>query len=115
MSRDEIMYLQDIAESCEKILRFTAGLSQSDLTGDEKTYDAVVRNLEIVGEAAKHIGEDLRRQMPDIDWRKAAGLRDMLAHAYFGIDDDILWDVVQNKVPQLHTALDEFMNKHREK
>jgi len=113
MSRDEIIYLQDIAESCEKILRFTAGLSKSDLIGDEKTYDAVVRNLEIVGEAAKHICEELRRQLPDIEWRKAAGLRDMLAHAYFGIDDDILWDVVQNKVPRLANATRAFLNKNR--
>jgi uncharacterized protein with HEPN domain len=113
MSRDEIMYLQDIAESCEKILRFTAGLSQSDLKVDEKTYDAVVRNLEIVGEAAKHIGEEIRRQLTDIEWRKAAGLRDMLAHAYFGIDDDILWDVVQNKVPRLANAARAFLNKNR--
>ena len=113
MSRDEIMYLQDIAESCEKILRFTADLSESDLMGDEKTYDAVVRNLEIVGEAAKHISEEVRRQLPDIEWRKAAGLRDMLAHAYFGIDDDILWDVVQNKVPRLANATRAFLNKNR--
>ena len=111
MSRDEIMYLQDVAESCDKILRFTAGLSQSDLIGDDKTYDAVVRNLEIIGEAAKHISEDLRGQMPDIEWRKAAGLRDMLAHAYFGIDNDILWDVVQNKVPQLAKATRAFLNR----
>ena len=113
MSRDEIMYLQDIAESCEKILRFTAGLSQSDLIGDEKTYDAVVRNLEIVGEAAKHISEEIRGLLPDIEWRKAAGLRDMLAHAYFGIDDDILWDVVQNKVHRLANATRAFLNKNR--
>jgi uncharacterized protein with HEPN domain len=94
MSRDDIMYLQDIAESCEKVLRFTTGLSQSDLIKDEKTYDAVVRNLEIIREAAKHISADFRKRIPDIQWRKAAGLRDMLAHAYFGIDNDILWDVV---------------------
>ena len=111
MSRDEIMYLQDIAESCEKILRFTAGLSQSDLIGDERTYDAVVRNLEIVGEAAKHISEEVRDQLPDIEWRKAAGLRDMLTHVYFGIDNDILWDVIQNKVPRLAVAIRMFLNK----
>ncbi|MGB2865330.1 MAG: DUF86 domain-containing protein [Sedimentisphaerales bacterium] len=111
MLRDEIMYLQDIAESCEKVLRFTAGLSQSDLIRDEKTYDAVIRNLEIIGEAAKHISADLRKRLPDIQWRKAAGLRDMLAHAYFGIDNDILWDVVQNKIPQLANAINAFLNK----
>jgi len=113
MSRDEIMYLEDITESCEKILRFTAGLSKPGLIGDVRTYDAVVRNLEIIGEAAKHINENLRKQMPDIDWRKAAGLRDMLAHAYFGIDNDILWDVVQNKVPQLATSVNDFLNKQQ--
>jgi len=112
MSRDEIMYLQDIAQSCEKILQFTEGFTQSDLIRDEKTYDAVIRNLEIVGEAAKHISDELRKQLPDIEWRKAAGLRDMLAHVYFGIDDDILWDVVQNKVPQLAKATRAFLNKN---
>ena len=114
MSRDEVMYLQDIAESCDKILRFTAGLSQSDLIGDEKTYDAVIRNPEIIDEAAKHVGEDLRRQMADIEWRKAAGLRDMLAHAYFGIDNDILWDVVQDKVPQLAKSARAFLNRQED-
>ena len=113
MSRDEIMYLHDIAESCEKILRFTAGFCQSDLIGDVRTYDAVVRNLEIIGEAAKHISEEIKRELPEIEWRKAAGLRDMLAHAYFGIDNDILWDVVQNKVPQLATATRTFLNKNK--
>lgn len=113
MSRDEIMYLQDIAQSCEKILRFTNGLTHADLTQDEKTYDAVIRNLEIVGEAAKHISAELRKQLPDIEWRKVAGLRDMLAHAYFGIDDDILWDVLQNKVPQLAKTTNAFLNKQQ--
>ncbi|GAI28132.1 unnamed protein product, partial [marine sediment metagenome] len=77
------------------------------------TYDAVVRNLEIIGEAAKHISDQLREQLPDIDWRKIAGMRDMLAHAYFGIDDDILWDVVQNKVPQLAKVTNDFLNKQQ--
>jgi len=113
MSRDEFMYLQDIAESCEKILRFTSGLSKPGLIEDERTFDAVVRNLEIIGEAAKHISEDLRKQLTDIEWRKAAGLRDMLAHAYFGIDNDILWDVVQNKIPELATAINVFLDKHK--
>jgi uncharacterized protein with HEPN domain len=108
MSRDEMMYLQDIADSCNKVLRFTGGLMLSELTGDEKTYDAVVRNLEIIGEAAKHISSDLRKKLPDIEWQKIAGMRDMLAHAYFGIDNDIIWDVVQNKIPELAGTITQF-------
>lgn len=113
MSRDESMYLQDIAQSCEKILRFTTNMTQADLVQDEKTYDAVIRNLEIVGEAAKNLTDELKKQLPQIEWRKAAGLRDMLAHAYFGIDDDILWDVIQNKVPQLAKVTRAFLNENQ--
>ncbi len=111
MSREEFMYLQDIVASCDKVLRFTKKFHLSDLIQDEKTYDAVVRNLEIIGEAAKHISEDIRAQITDIEWRKIAGMRDMLAHAYFGIDNDILWDVVKNKVPQLAEATKAFLDK----
>jgi uncharacterized protein with HEPN domain len=78
---------------------------------DERTYDAVVRNLEIIGEAAKHVPDDLRRQVPGIDWRKVAAFRDVLAHAYHGIDDDVLWDVVREKVPALASQLTEFLSR----
>ena len=113
MSRDEIMYLQDVSESCGKILQFTEGLSRSQLIQDVRTYDAVVRNLEIIGEAAKHIPPALREQMPHVDWRKVAGLRDMLTHAYFGIDNNILWDVVCNKVPGLLLTVDTFLGEQQ--
>jgi uncharacterized protein with HEPN domain len=111
MLRDEIIYLQDIADSCDKVLRFTKGLSLPDLIQDERTYDAVIRNLEVIGEAAKHISENSKAQLPSIEWRKIAGMRDVLAHDYFGIDNDILWDVVQNKIPQLSKAINSFLQK----
>jgi uncharacterized protein with HEPN domain len=65
---------------------------------DERTYDAVIRNLEIIGEATKNIPDDIRTNYPDIEWRKIAGLRDILAHAYFSLENEIIWDIVQNKV-----------------
>lgn len=113
MSRDERMYLQDIEQSCTKILRFTRGFSRSDLLSDERTYDAVIRNLEIIGEAAKHISDDLRAKLPTVEWRKIAGMRDMLAHVYFGIDNDILWDVVKNKIPKLAKSVSTLLDEHR--
>ena len=114
MSRDENMYLLDIAESCEKILRFTQGMARQDLMADQKTYDAVVRNLEIIGEAAKHVSDSMRKQISGVEWRKIAGLRDILIHAYFGIDNNILWDIVKNKVPELRASVAGYLKGHRD-
>lgn len=113
MSRDWRLYLDDITEGCEKVQRFTAGMERAALLADERTYDAVLRNLEVIGEAAKHIPDDVKQQMPGIEWRKISGLRDIVVHAYFGIDNEILWDVVQNKVPLLRRAIERFQQRNR--
>jgi uncharacterized protein with HEPN domain len=110
MSREESMYLRDIAQSCEKIMRYAKGLTQTDLLRDDRTYDAVVRNLELIGEAAKNLSDETKHQMPQIEWRKIAGLRDILAHAYFGVDNDILWDILQNKVAELAEVVNIFLD-----
>ena len=114
MSRDELIYLQDIAESCDRIVQYTAGLTQSDFIHDQKSYDAVVRNLEIIGEAAKHVPDSLRACFPGIEWRKITRMRDILSHVYFGIDNNILWDVVQNKVPPLLAAISAYLRRSSE-
>lgn len=101
MSRDYRLYLEDIQKSCEKVLRYACGLSLAQFVSDEKTFDAIVRNLEIIGEAAKHIPPEIRNRYSDVEWPKVAGLRDIVAHEYFGLDEDILWDIVQNRIPAL--------------
>jgi uncharacterized protein with HEPN domain len=101
MSRDESLYLMDIQEACEKVLRFTAGMTYKGFVHDELHFDAVVRNLEIIGEAVKNLSEELRQKHPNIEWRKIAGFRDIVAHNYFGVSDEIVWDVVENEIPPL--------------
>jgi uncharacterized protein with HEPN domain len=70
--------------------------------------DAVLRNIELIGEAAKNLPDDVRSKMPDIEWRKIAGMRDWLSHVYFHVDPDIVWDVVEMKIPQLLRVLRAF-------
>lgn len=76
-------------------------MDKDEFLNDDRTYDAVLRNLEIIGKAAKNLPPEIRERTPTIEWRKIAGLRDTIAHGYFGIDSVILWSVVAEKVPEL--------------
>jgi uncharacterized protein with HEPN domain len=109
--RDPLVFLDDILASCRKIEHYRAGLSFEDFKADEKTIDAVVRNLEIIGEATKKLPGDLRDAIPGVDWQRIAGLRDILIHQYFGVDLEIIWDVVVNRVPELQTAVSRFLSR----
>ncbi|MDE3091810.1 MAG: DUF86 domain-containing protein [Chloroflexota bacterium] len=100
MSRDFRLYLDDMFTAAEKVLEFTRGYSRDRFVEDAKTC-AVVRNLEIIGEATKNIPTEIRDRHADVEWRKIAGLRDIVAHQYFGIDEDIVWDIVQHQIPGL--------------
>jgi len=99
MSRNESLYLGDIQESCEKILRFTKGMTYKEFIHDDLHFDAVLRNLEVIGEAVKNISEETRITYPNVKWRKIAGFRDIVAHAYFGVNEETVWDIVKNQVP----------------
>lgn len=105
MSRNLSLYLDDILTSIEKIERYTANMNQISFMADERTIDAVSHNLQIIGEAVKKIPAELRDRYPQIEWRKIAGLRDTIAHAYFSIDDEIIWDIVENKLTELRDCI----------
>ncbi len=95
------LLVADILESIEKIERYTAGLDRAAFLGDEKTTDSVVRNLEIIGEAANRIPESFTAQHPEIQWRRIVGLRNRIVHDYFGLDLEIVWEILVNELPAL--------------
>ncbi len=105
MPRDRKVYLEAKLQAAGRIRQYAAGLAADGFQGDWKTSDAVVRNLEIIGEAVKRLGDDLCAKCPEIDWKKIAGLRDILAHEFFGVDADIDRDVAQNKPPTLEASV----------
>src|SRR5664279_2677830 len=99
--RDWRLFLMDISECSGRVLDYTAAMTREEFFDDRKTVDAVMRNLAIIGEAAKKIPADVRRKHPDVAWKKMAGLRDIVVHDYFGIDEDIIWDVISVRIPEL--------------
>lgn len=103
--RDYNLYLEDILQAIGKIEKYTKGLSADKLKKQDLIVDGVVRNLEIIGEAAKNIPQDIKKKYPDVEWKKIAGLRDILAHEYFAIDLQILWDIIKNKLPELKNKI----------
>jgi uncharacterized protein with HEPN domain len=110
MSRDYRVYLEDILEAIRKIREFTSGTSLASLSKDAKTLDAVIRNLEVIGEAVKRLPEEVKSQRPDVEWKKIAGLRDILIHEYFGINVEVVWDVIQHKLSGLEDAAKKLLD-----
>lgn len=104
--RNQIFFLQDIEASVTKILKYTQNISFEDFKNDEKTTDAVERNFEIIGEAVKNLSEELKSKYPEIPFRQIAGMRDKLIHDYFGIDYEIIYATIKNKLPQFKSQIE---------
>ena len=101
MPRNSRVYFEDILEASRRIQAFTKNYTLRQFSNDDKTFDAVVRNLEIIGEAVKNIPSSFRSKHSEVEWKKIAGLRDILVHEYFGVDVEIVWDIIQHKIPVL--------------
>ena len=106
MSRSWQLFLRDMLESARRITRFTANCAIETFVADDMMYDAVLYNLQVLGEAPKKIPDSVRQQYPGIDWRGVAGLRDVLSHAYFAVDNVALWKIVSADVPRLVSQLE---------
>ena len=104
-------YVEDMIGFCEKVRDYTARLDQAAFVARPMPYDATLRNLELIGEAATRIPESVRDAHPEIPWRTIIGTRNRLIHGYLGIDNDIIWDIVQNDVPALLPALRTLLDR----
>ena len=103
--REPILLVGDILESAHKILDYTTGQNFEDFKGDSKTVDAVIRNFEIIGEAANRLPEEFKDSFPEIDWHRIRGFRNRIVHDYFGIDYSIVWTIKETFLPLMIAQL----------
>ena len=103
--RQPQLLIEDITDSSNKILDYTSGMSFIEFNNDMKTIDAVIRNFEIIGEAANRLPEDFKQEHTRVDWHKIRGFRNRIVHDYMGIDNGIVWDIKMNFLPELIKAL----------
>lgn len=113
MSRDWQLFLEDMIRALADVQAFCIGTDEQTFSDDLRTIYAVQRAFEIVGEAAKHIPTEVRAGHPEVEWRRVAGFRDVLAHAYFRADPALVWDAAVNKAPPLRAQLEEVRRIER--
>lgn len=109
--REYKLFLLDILECIKRIEKYTDGFTQKKLEGNELVADAVIRNLEIIGEAAKNIPADLRKQSPEIPWKKIIGFRNIVIHEYFKVDLSNTWTIIDIQLPVLKPQIKELLKR----
>ncbi len=110
MKKDYRIYLKDILEAIEKIEEFIQDLNYKNFCQDDKTSSAVIRKLEIIGEASKNIPPKIRDKFAEIPWKEMAGMRDRLIHFYMGVDYELIWDAIKVKIPSIKKILKKFLD-----
>ena len=109
--RDIVLLLEDMLQSAYKIKKYTKDQNFQSFKNDDKTIDAVVRNFEIIGEASNRIDPDFKLNNPEIEWNRLRGFRNRIVHEYFGVDNEIIWDIIQNYLDDLIHWLEMIIKK----
>jgi uncharacterized protein with HEPN domain len=105
LTKDDSVYLDHIIDSIVRIEKYTSGLEEPKFISDELVQDGVIRQLQIIGEAAKRLSDETRARYPKVEWKDIGGMRDKLVHDYFGVDLAAVWDTVTKDLPELKKAL----------
>jgi len=105
MKKDVKIFLNHILESIENIDSFSKNISKSEFMKEKLNQNAIVRELEIIGEASKNIPDDFRKEHSSINWKEIIGTRDKIIHHYFGVDLEIIWDIIKNDIPKLKAGI----------
>ncbi|MEK6873580.1 MAG: DUF86 domain-containing protein [Nanoarchaeota archaeon] len=111
--RDYNLYLNDILRAIERIDNSFKGINEDDFNNDLNLQDATLMRIQIIGEAVKNIPDNLKEKYSTIEWKKISGIRDIISHLYFGIDLEIIWDVVKNKLPELKSSITNIINEEK--
>ena len=103
-------FISDIKEAVERIEKYTGEMNYEMFLQDTKTQDAVIRNIEIIGEATKNLSDDFKKKYEDIEWKNIAGMRDKIIHFYFGVKWDVVWSVIHDKIPKLKIQIEQILS-----
>jgi uncharacterized protein with HEPN domain len=112
--KDDRLYVHHMLERCHRITRFIAPGKQAFMES-EALQDAVIRNVEVIGEAAKRVSAETRARLAGLDWKAICGMRDVLIHDYIGVDLDEVWNVASSRIPELQAVLEQFLSDERAK
>jgi len=104
--REYKFYIEDMKEAAFKILKYTDGFSYESFESDSKTYDSVLHNLLVIGESAARIPDEIREKNPHINWSGIIGMRNVIAHGYFSLDPQIIWETVKSRIPELKLQIE---------
>jgi uncharacterized protein with HEPN domain len=111
MKRNYKLFLQDIIDAMESIQEFLGDMNLNELINDDKTSSAIIMKFGIIGEATKHLPDELKEKHPEIPWKNMSGMRDRLIHAYFGIDHDLVWKAIETEIPKLKPQLKKILRE----
>ncbi len=111
MKREAGDFIEDIIDAMNNAIKFVEGMSYEEFSQDNKTIFAVIRAIEIIGEAAKNIPDDTKSIYPEIPWKGMAGMRDKVIHGYFGVDIKVVWDTVKNRIPEIKPLFERMLKE----